>query len=299
VNRAAVYLTMAVRQLYAMQLVTGELPAVQWNASDSYYAPAPLISAIANDALAVVDVRDSRFVGRVRDLVSPSFFRGISSLRWRLRLYIASEEEADSTWQVHGRLGTCAPDAVTTACSATALLPTVRLRARRFDRRHVEALRRLARRGEWSTLEIAHALRYLSFAGVDTEALTQRLARDANDAQSLPTLHAIASALRHTRANASLRGAVTEQLKAVPAEGRLAVTLRTSALLDSDYEGSELDDALFMTMHDPTPPSLWEGEVYDENSRIGSVALILALNVANVARLAALPRFSSRVGDGA
>ncbi len=198
VNRIAAYLTGAARTLRALQLPTGELPAVQWSdGGEPYHAPVPLLSALADDALAYVDARSPLFIGRVRDLVPPSFFRDVASLRWGLRLSIASEEDADGTWQLHGRNGAREADVATTACAATALLPGVRWRSRRIDRRHVLALQRLGKAREWSTLETAHALRYLALAGADTTALAARLRRDG-DAQpmDIATTHAVARALR-------------------------------------------------------------------------------------------------------
>lgn len=282
-TRIGSYLTTAARWLRGMQLPTGELPAVQWSDSgDAYHAPAPLLSALAYDALAHLDPRSPRFAGRVRDLVPSSFFRTIVSIRWGLRLSIAAEEDADGTWQLHGRSGAREADVATTACGAVALLPNVRWRAARFDRRHMESLRRLASRGEWTPLETAHATRYLSLAGADTRALAMRVRRDLESTPMTPAYaHAVARAI----------GEMPQPAPRI--EGRLAQALATSALLEVQQEGPELDDALNRILFDTTPPWLWPADPYDDR-RLGSPAAGLAINLSNVARLAAVPRGEDR-----
>ncbi len=264
-----------------MQLPTGEMPAAQWsNLGEAYHAPAPLLSTLAYEALAYVDPRSPLFVGRVRDLVPSSFFRDVVSLRWSLRLYIASEEEADGTWQLQGRASSLGADVSTTACGAAALLPGVRWRSARLDRRHLEALRRLASRREWTPIEAAHALRYLSLAGADTRKLAARVRREAETTTlSAAYAHAVGRALPE----------IPVPAQASSEDGRLAQALLTATLLERQQEGPDLDGALGRIVFDPVPPGLWPPDPYDDR-HLGSAAVALAINVGSVARLAATPR---------
>ena len=263
-----------------MQLPSGELPAAQWSdAGDAYLAPAPLLSALAHDALGYVDPRSPLFVG-VRELLPPSFFRTIVSLRWGLRLYIASEEEADATWRLHGRTSGRNADVTSTACGAAALLPAARSRNAKLDRRHMNALRMLAAGREWTPIEAAHALRYLSLIGADTSSLAARVRRDAESVSPTAAyVHAVATALP----------AVTFASSATNVDGRLAQALATAARLDSGQHDSTRGDVLDRILFDTTPPWLWHADPYHD-TRIGSPAAALAIRIANVARLVAMPR---------
>lgn len=267
-----------------MQLPTGELPSRHWSDSgDSYSAPVPLLSALAYQALAYVDPRSRSFVARLRDLVPPSFFRDVVTIRWGLRLYIASEEEPEGMWRLHGRSSSRGPDVSTTACGATVLLPAVRSRSAAVDRRHVKALERLGER-EWRPIEAAHVLRYLSSVGADCDALEERVRRDAAVCAEADPAYAQAVA-----------AAVPDVAVAVRSngQGRLADALATAALLDVKQEGQELDDALGRILLDTTPPSLWPADRYGDE-QVGSAAVALAFNVSNVARLTTTPRGEQR-----
>ncbi|HUR80976.1 MAG TPA: hypothetical protein VM733_09430 [Thermoanaerobaculia bacterium] len=261
-TRAGAYLAAAARSLRTMQLPMGELSSVRCgDDGETYYAPAPLLSALAYDALAFVDPRSPRFVGRVRDLVPQSFFVDVVSLRWGLRLYLASEQSADGTWQLHGRLGTRGADAATTACAAIAMLPNTKWRRPRADRRPLAALQRLR---VTTKLEAAHAARYCTLIGADAAPFLDQL----QGALSIEEAHAIAST--------GLVGIA--DIPEAP-KNTLADALRTAALLDCSIEEPRLD-----LINDPAPPS----DPY-ANHRIASPAAALAIRIGNVARMAALP----------
>lgn len=271
-TRIAAWLASSVRALRAMQLPGGELPAVHWSESgEAYSAPAPLLSALAYDALAFVDPRSPLFVGVVRELVPPSFFVDVVSLRWGLRLSLASEQSADGTWQLHGRLGARDADVATTACAAAAMLPNVKWRRARPDPRTHAVLRRLESRG-WTALESAHALRYFALIGADVEPLVTRLRNEP----------ALSIAARHA-ATTSMRVDLDESRAP---QGPLEDALQTAALLN--VEAAD-DGALERILLDPTPPWRWPADPYGDH-RIGSPAVALAIRIANVARFAALPR---------
>jgi hypothetical protein len=275
VKRLAAYLMTSVRTLRTMQLPGGELPAVHWSESgEAYSAPAPLLSALAYDALAYVDPRSAQFVGRVRDLVPSSFFVDVVSLRWGLRLSIASEQSADGTWQLHGRLGARSADVATTACAAAAMLPNAKWRRARPDPRHLAALRRLESR-DWTALEAAHVRRYLALIG---EPMRRAEKRDASIAKSETSIAAF---------HAESWSGSPRPVETAPLAGPLEEALYTAALLNTNRE--DLDASLERILFGTTPPWRWPADPYGEH-RIGSPATALALQLANVARLAALPR---------
>lgn len=269
-TRAGAWLAAAARSLRTMQLPSGELSSVHCSdGGEVYYAPAPLLSALAYDALAYVDPRAAQFVGRVRDLVPQSFFVDVVSIRWGLRLFLASEQSADGTWQVHGRLGSRGADVVTTACAAAAMLPNGKWRRPRMDRRHLAALQRL---GVTTALEAAHVARYFALVGADAAPLLARL-----------TERPLSIAVAHAIASTQLLG----DLGPIPAapKNTLADALRTVALLDLGDESLDVG----ALVGDPTPPSRWPADPYGHH-RIASPAATLAVRIGNVARLAALPR---------
>lgn len=285
-KRIAAWLVASARTLRTMQLPGGELPAVLWSDNgEAYAAPAPLLSALAHDALGFADPRAPQFIARLRDLVPSSFFLDIVSLRWGLRLSLANEASADGTWQRHGRLGARATDIATTACAAAAMLPSVKWRRERADPRPRVALRRIAS-SDLPALEAAHVLRYFTLLGTDTASLLVRVRDDARQPPSdTATRHAIASALRVCGERAVFETAATAST-----EGPLREAIRTATLLDAADDGSpELDDALARILRDETPPSRWPADPYG-STRLGSPAAALAMQLANVARLAALPR---------
>lgn len=287
-TRIGAYLAAAARSLRSMQLPTGELSSVRCgDGGETYYAPAPLLSALACDGLAFVDPRSPQFVGRIRDLVRQSFFADVVSLRWGLRLYMLSEQSADSTWQLHGRLGTRGADVATTACAATAMLPNTRWRRPPADRRHLAALQRLP---VTTKLEAAHVARYCTLIGAGAEPFLKQLAGPL----SIEEAHGIAAT-----------GLIDIGPLPDAPKNTLADALRTAALLSSGALGFRfvanaadasteamdavtLDAILNDLLNDPTPPSRWPADAYADH-RLASPAVALAIRIGNVARLAALP----------
>lgn len=268
-KRAGSYLGAAARSLRMMQLPAGELSSVHCSESgETFYAPAPLLSALAYDALAYVDPRSAKFVGRVRELVPQSFFVDVVSLRWGLRLFLASEQSADGTWQLHGRLGSRGADVATTACAAIAMLPSGKGCTPRADRRHLAALQRL---GATNTLEAAHAARYCALIGANAEPFLERI---ASQSLSIFEAHALAAT------------GLVKETAALPdaPKNTLAAELRIATMLDVGDESLDLRTVI----DDHTPPSQWAADPYGEH-RIASPAAALAIRIGNVARLTALP----------
>lgn len=266
-RRAGAYLASAARSLRTMQLPTGELSSVRISDDgEQYYAPAPLLSALAYDALGWVDPRSTRFVGRVRDLVPQSFFVDVVSLRWGLRLYLASEQSADGTWQLHGRLGSRAVCVSTTACAAIAMFANTRWRRPRTDRRPLAALHRLP---VTTRLEAAHAARYCTLVGADPGPFLERI----EGTFSIEEAHALAST------GCFDIGSIPEA-----ATNTLAEALRTATLLDLGHELLDVGPLI----DDRTPPSQWPADPY-AGLRIASPAATLAIRIGNVARMATLP----------
>ena len=281
---AGSWIVRAVDRLRTIQLPSGEIPSFD----EKSYAPCPLLSMLAHDALAYVDPRSTVFVHRIGDLIPArsrdQFFTSVATLRWRLRLYIASEEEADGTWRTYGRQSLAAADAATTACGAAALLQSNGWRTVRQRRTHVPVLRRLAGAG-LPPAAAAHVLRFYALAGTDVEELSQQVRERIEAERSLVFAHAIARAFRQ----GALAGREEIARMVVPGidgrlfADRLASALGISALIDLGAEERLVTESLVRTIEDGTPFSRWSNDPYGDTGR-GSAGATLALLVANVAR---------------
>ena len=112
------------------QLLTGDIPCFR-AAPDRFYCPCPVFSTLVDDALGYFDPHSPIYQPGILDSVSAAECRWImgcaTTVRWRIRSFIAWQEEPDGTWQFFGRESTSGADAATTACAAAVLLRAPRL----------------------------------------------------------------------------------------------------------------------------------------------------------------------------
>ena len=99
----------AIPWLLRQQLPTGEFITYREHAGQTLPFVCPLLSALALDALDCLDANSEHFHERLFDLVPPRD-RGrvrvaVSTLRWRLRMHLATQQESDGTWRRFGRRG--------------------------------------------------------------------------------------------------------------------------------------------------------------------------------------------------
>jgi hypothetical protein len=97
VTSLAAILTPGLRFIRSRQLSSGEILCQAPVGGESGYCPYPFWSAIVYDLLAFADPASPRFDRRVLDLLRPAERRDVpamvSATRWRIRTYLASEEE--------------------------------------------------------------------------------------------------------------------------------------------------------------------------------------------------------------
>ncbi len=151
------------------QLLTGDIPCFR-AAPDRFYCPCPLFSTLVHDALGYFDPHSPIYQPGILDSVSAAECRWImgcaTTVRWRIRSFIAWQEEPDGTWQFFGRESTSGADAATTACAAAVLLRAPKARDRAVNR-HAEPVLsgRLLSGNGLTILERAQLLRFLALIG--------------------------------------------------------------------------------------------------------------------------------------
>src|SRR5215475_3897665 len=165
-QRMEAFLLRSLPWLLRQQLPTGELLCYQKEPGrDAVPYPYPLFSALASEALTCLDPRSAYFSPRLHDLIPAArrkvCTRVIITIRWRIRYYLAAQEDAGGFWRLHGRSGFSAPDLATTACAAALLLEE------RHDApaRHAGAVRRLMAEYPQDALGGVFGLRVLTLAG--------------------------------------------------------------------------------------------------------------------------------------
>ncbi len=102
---------------------TGEVPVYRKVAGGTrVQCMAPLLSAIAHDALACLDPDAFQYTAPLMGLMPPRQRLWITTtaayIRDRIRRFIAWQESSNGTWYFFGRGSGLPPDAATTACSA-------------------------------------------------------------------------------------------------------------------------------------------------------------------------------------
>lgn len=186
----ASFIDAAMERIESQQLITGELLSFEVVDGKGWQTrPHPIWSAIAHDALSSLDSGSPAFDSRTLDLLPREESRAVrarvAAIRWRLRTYLAWEEEAGGTWRRCGRHSDSAHDAATTTCAATALLPVHPGRFAQTDCRREKSVRHFVSQTECSRIIAALALRYLGQSGADTRGLRESIAEGCRQCESL------------------------------------------------------------------------------------------------------------------
>ena len=263
--------------LLRQQLPTGELLCYRKEPGrDAVPYPYPLFSALASEALTCLDPRSAYFSPRLHDLIPASRRRActrvIITIRWRIRYYLAAEEDAGGFWRLHGRSGSSAPDLATTACAAALLLED------RHDApvRHAGAVRRLMAEDPQDALGWIFGLRLLSVAGeadpASAQTVREAIAGESED--SIPVAWAMDQAERDGHIVSEIRD---RQPSARPSASRLRRAFAVSSWLHRGDRGQELDRGIEALANDPVPPWLWEHDPLRHHmaSPAATIAIIL------------------------
>jgi hypothetical protein len=251
------------RFLRTQQLITGELPSYEvtgdWGLC---YVSRPLYSAICFDALGCLDPDSSTFESHTMDRFPVANRRRISAvvwnLRWRLRTYLAWEEEADGSWRAAGRHSSSEGDAATTASASIALLNHTSTRTTVTQNRRVSVLQRWLQGGMEDGASRAHALCYLSLAGADTGRLIQSMLEDCRTSEGDPMQwYAVARSWRraalpdlHEVAKLLIPRLLTSLRETAGSPDPFQRALIVSALLDLGYAGPALAGNLDLNLTD-------------------------------------------------
>jgi len=293
-TRLAHYVLCGMEFIQSQQLLTGEIASYCSGGDDGgSYRPCPIVSALVYDALATFDPASLWFEPRAFDVLTPAQVKpviaSVKTMRWRIRTFLAWQQEADGRWRMFGRDGTSQPHLATTACAAAVLAGSPRRRqtSRRADR-HSGGL------AEWSRAEDgtwqqrcgqAHALRFVALAGADYRPIAKRMFEYAEDlvsgeaGEQIAFIHAAARAWYEAALPdvATLRSLMRSAL--TPQSGLLHDALRVSALLDlgGDVELANMPNPDF---------SPYEHDAYSDTGT-GSAALTAAIQISNAVRIAA------------
>ncbi len=274
--------------LLRQQLPTGELLCYRKEPGrDAVPYPYPLFSALASEALTCLDPRSAYFSPRLHDLIPASRRRActrvIITIRWRIRYYLAAEEDAGGFWRLHGRSGSSAPDLATTACAAALLLEE------RHDApvRHAGAVRRLMAEDPRDALGSIFALRLLSLAGeaerTSLLAASESICNENDD--PVPVIWAMDQAEHdgHIVFGREIRD--RQRFQTPPAGSRLRKAFAVSSWLHRGHRGSELDRGIEALADDPVPPWLWEHDSLRHH--VASPAATLAIILHTMAQVLA------------
>ena len=278
------------------QLPSGEMLCHAPVGGNLCYCPYPFWSAIAYDALAFADPASTRFDRRILNLLPAAERREVpamvSATRWRIRTYLASQEEADCTWRLHGRRSASRKDAATSSCAAEALLTPPPLDFRPAPSRHSGLLRRWLKNGSVDATGRCYILSYLSAAGEaagDIPAEVLRMCR--SDAEKSPSFW-FAAARALNRAGSMEPDGVS--CAAVFAEcategNRTHGAMALAALLDLGHDGPEIRELITGVLSSAVNPAGWMWPTYALNGA-GSAGATMSL------MLSALFRASSTAG---
>lgn len=260
------FISPALRWLYSQQLPTGELSAYRAMPGSRHCWPTPLYSLLSMDLLACADPQTSRFSRRLYEAISGGDRRQLTStvvtLRWRLRGYIASQQESNGLWRLHGRGGNSPVDVVTTAFALASF----------FDDRgaNISSIRTIAAdlgKDCAGSLLAQASLCYLSAcAGKDileqvpcilaqnTERGVVRIAACWIFARCYVEIGSPSSMLVHQ----ALLAEILEALAEASLNNPLSQTLAVQTLLILQHQGNELFELLCLLLLDPTPPWHWK-----------------------------------------
>ena len=276
----------ALHWIASQQLPTGELAAYKRVHGVRQCWPCPLYSAIAMELLGCAAPQTSGFSRQLYDAIPTGERKHLSgtvlAIRWRLRNYIASQQESDSRWRLHGIGGDSQIDAATTAF-ATATL---------FDDRgaRIEAAQAMAASLDGlpatGPISVAAVCYLWACSGVDTLHRVQQIL----DMKSEPKVARLAAcwilALCHDHiaspASSEARQAlITELLKLVSEPltcTPLDRTLALQTLLTLHYRGEEMENLFAPLLLDPTAPWEWKLEPFHADACCPSFTVALLVN---------------------
>jgi hypothetical protein len=271
-----------VGELRRLQLFTGGVVCTRRLPDNSLlHCSCPVAAALVYQLLASADPGSPFFESRVLDFFTGPEKRALAStvagLRWRLRTYIASEQNSDGTWSFFGRESSSGLDLATSACASTVLRPGAS--------RPPNFLSRLKDGNQPSLYDLAHVLRSHALSGFDDSELTNQIARLISASADLPayTLQILASAISKSSIADlhDLTASVTAQLKTFKSTTRLEKASIISGLLDLGIGSSQYAGFLQTAMQDAISPFYWPHEAFASQD-VGSTAVTLALTLANV-----------------
>jgi hypothetical protein len=256
----------ALRWLSSQQLPTGELATYRALSGSRHCWPTPLYSLLSMDLLACADPQTSKFSRRLYEAIPVVDRKYLTSamvtLRWRLRGYIASQQERNGAWRVHGRDGKSPVDAATTAFACASF----------FDDRGTDILAtrnlaaNLARDGADSLFAQA-ALCYLSACtGKDIlDQVPSLLAQSSEQGVARLAscwIFARCSVEIHSPSAASLRETLLAEIVGALAgpllNNPLSQTLALHTLLILQSRNDQVLELLSQLLLDPRPPWDWQ-----------------------------------------
>jgi len=256
----------ALRWLYSQQLPTGELSTYRAMPGSRHCWPTPLYSLLSMDLLTCADPQTSRFSRRLYEAIPGVDRRQLTSaavtLRWRLRGYIASQQESNGLWRLHGRDGNTPVDIATTAFALATF----------FDDRGADtaSIRKIAAdlgNDCAGSLFAQASLCYLSACtgkdildqvpGLLAQSNEQGVVRIASCwifARCYVEIHSLSAVSVHEALLAEILGA----LAGASLNNPLSQTLAVQTLLILQHRGDELLELLSLLLLDPAPPWYWQ-----------------------------------------
>ena len=292
-----------VEHLRRQQLQTGDFPCVR-TTGDAFYTPCTLVATLIHDSLAYFDPNCYLHQRAALDLFSASdkgwLTPVVKTLRWRVRAFVAWQEDANGTWKLYGRQSSNGPDIATTACAATVMLRTF-TPPKRFVIRHVAPMER-SLRNRLHLFEKANVLRFLALAGQDLTNWTAHFSKELTGlspagSDTLPFLcvaHAIARAWRQAAlpgheaiADYLLPQILALQLTDGSFGRQLETALAACALLDLGGPVPVLREtaAALMKFFERSEP--WNAQPYWQ-LQVGSAAMTVAAALAALCRVGAI-----------
>jgi len=269
----------------SQQLFSGELVCVQRLPHGAATCACPIAATFVRDSLSFIDPSSLACEWRVIDFIPTArrrkFAAIVAGLRWRLRSYIASEQNCDGSWHFYGRQSSLRPDLATTACAATELWRSEPAHIpRKYD---ANFWRRL---GTHDLYAAAQMLRFVGLTGIALPELEPRVcdAIDGSKDLSIFELQAVARAWRGGPESDRVRNLLVSKLLNLRTTDPLQAALKTSALLDLDFADPILQDVASFLDNELVSDGLYETFC---DRGVASPAVTAALILANTIRIAA------------
>jgi hypothetical protein len=293
-----------VNYLQSEQLANGDFPYFR-TSGDSFYCPCILLSTLMHDALGYLDPHTRLYEKTyLTDLLSKDEQRfvaaSVTGMRFRLRAFIAWQEESNGTWQLFGRESDLGPDTGATAAAAVSMLRTYPI-DRRSSNRHVPIVESLLN-AQLSLDEEANVLRFLVLTGRRVEDRvasfrTRLLSKDAPVETQTEALKRLAVAYTIARAwrQAALPGRDEVAGHLVPRilswrqagakfGGQLPCALSASSLVDLGCATSSLREIGKDLISLFTESKSWRSEAF-QKLEIGSAAVTVAIAISALVRI--------------